>query len=439
MSSDGQRFSAGVMLWHHCNLKCPYCFAAPTPPPRKWSDEVAGKIALLRKFLARTGRWTVSLSGGEPTIYPGFSQLCQELAADGHRVEFISNGILPFHQVFDGPGVAAVSKVVMSYHTAHEQSGRHRDVFVDNLRYLADHGVSVSLNYVVYPGRREDLQAVKARFAELGAVVKFLPFQGELDGKSYPRQYDPQDRRAIRANGDITARYLMEHGHYTPTFQPCRAGHEKFYIWLRTGEVYTCEQLTGQPLADLTVPTAAQDFLARRSRRPIICPAKRCVCRHTVAQEKFLASNDREDQQNYAGWERVSRPSDRALDHWRRQEQEFADGLLAGRAGDEVFIWGGGGHTVQLLDLLGRTGRERHLFRGIIDGNPRLDGHSLLGLPILSPDRFSRENPRCTDILISSRAFEQEIAGEIAGRFGERYNVLRIYAPAARTADLLVL
>lgn len=422
-----RNFSASVLLWHFCNLKCPYCFAAPTPPPGGWPAEIPERLAQLETFLNNTGKWTISLSGGEPTIYPGFGDFCVRLANAGHRVEVISNGLIPFGDVFTPQTIKAVSQIILSYHPAHEKASSCDEIFDANIAYLQENNVSSSINYVAYPGRKNPPGVVKQRFAEQGARVKFLPFQGELDGRHYPFEYNADERDALWAHGDITARYLTKHAHYVPTFKRCRAGHEKFYIWMHTAEVYTCEQLTQRPLANFTNDNAAAEFAANVSSEPIVCPAKRCVCRHTVAQEQFLAEHDRYEQANYEAWEKISLPTAKAVTHWDRLDRVFAQELQSLVTGEDVFFWGGGGHTVHLLGLLGKHGFPLAKVRGIIDSNPRKNGGTLLGFPVVSRDHFEAQDLRCSDIFISSKAFEAEIAQDIEERYGQRFNVVRLY------------
>ncbi|WP_432463020.1 radical SAM protein [Agarivorans sp. QJM3NY_33] len=66
-------FEANATLWLNCNLRCPYCFANPISPPKKWSTEVDKQLSKLSDFLNKTGKWSLNFSGGEPTIYPHFA------------------------------------------------------------------------------------------------------------------------------------------------------------------------------------------------------------------------------------------------------------------------------------------------------------------------------------------------------------------------------
>ncbi len=428
-------YQANVSLWLNCNLKCPYCFGNPTAPPREWSAETAQRLDQLRDFLGRTGRWTLTLSGGEVTIYPGFAEICRRLDEDGHRVEFFSNGVKPLRKVFPGDSIRHVARVGFSYQLSSEKSAKLRRVFDENVAFLLANGVETDVNYVLYPDRPSRPQEVKEHFLGLGAEFRFLAFQGEHGGRQYPFAYSEELKKDFADYGDMRAAFLMEHGYHMPTFKKCRAGFETFYISLRRGRVYTCEQLQEEALADFTSPDGPARFLERVAAAPITCPAKRCSCRLTVDQEEFLARNDVWDMSRYPQYEAISLPLARAREHWEEQRDAFCREMVSKLQGKELYIWGGGVHTLNLLRKFREGGFPMEIIRGIIEGNSLKHGQSIAGVPIIAVERFAREaTPRVTDILISSRAFEEEIAGIIADRFGDAYHAIRMYDGGFQTS-----
>ncbi len=432
MSTD---YQANVSLWLNCNLKCPYCFARPIPVPDRWSDETRQRLDMLGDFLDRTGRWSLDFSGGEPTIYPGFAGFCVRLAQAGHEVNFYTNGVVPLDEAFPDESIRSVRRVVFSYHMTHDQRPAHLQTLLDNIDYLLARNIRIQVNYVLYPKHRSNAEQLRERFDRPGIRLQFHPFQGEVDGRQYPFAYTDEEKAAFNAVGDIRARFLMENGYFLPTFKDCRAGFETFYIALRTGGVYTCEQLQQRELANFEHASAPRDFRANLADRPQPCPAKRCTCRMTVAQEEFLATHDRWDMANYAAWEAISRPTPEALAYWFDKEQAFATELAGMLRGDTVFVWAGGVHSLMLLKLLRANGFPMERIKGIIDSERFKQGRVLHGLKIISPERFDAEwGDRCSDIIISSRAFEPEIHFQARSRYGDRYNLIRLYDGRMRNA-----
>lgn len=424
----GIQYQANVSLWLNCNLKCPYCFANPIAAPKQWPSEIEERLALFENFLASTGRWSLDFSGGEVAIYPGFAALCERLAAAGHEVNFFTNGTVPLAELFTPERIGDVNRVTLSYQVPHEKVERYERIFDDNIAFLLEHGVEVAVNYVLYPNRKATPEEIRERFDREGVELQYRPFQGEYNKQQYPFSYTAEEKARFAEFGDLRANFLMEHSYYVPTLKKCQAGSSMFYISYRTGGVYICEQLQHRELANFAEAGAAEAFRTHIAPEPQVCMAKRCTCRLTMDQEAFLAKNDVWDMSLYPEWEKLSLPTDEAVAYWQRVEKAFADEVAERISGDNVYIWGAGVHCLMMLKLFHEQGFPLHRIQGIIDSNSLKYGGQLMGLPILSREKFEqRAGDTCSTILISSRAFEEEIAQGIELRYGQRYPVVRLY------------
>ncbi|MBV8368593.1 MAG: radical SAM protein [Candidatus Eremiobacteraeota bacterium] len=80
-----------VELLARCNLRCVHCFmgGAPERTERLSANEV---FALLEEFAASGGRY-VTLSGGEPLIYPEFEEVARRVVQLGMYGTVITNGV----------------------------------------------------------------------------------------------------------------------------------------------------------------------------------------------------------------------------------------------------------------------------------------------------------------------------------------------------------
>lgn len=100
------------------------------------------------------------------------------------------------------------------------------------------------------------------------------------------------------------------------------------------------------------------------------------------------------------------------LARWQRQKTRLA-------------IWGAGEHSMQLL-------QEYPLAElapiGLIDASPQRWGQTLEGLPILPPQHLQEGDVE--EVLVSSRAFENEIAGRLRQEF-PRLRVATLYQEIA--------
>ncbi len=82
-----------IHLSRFCNFRCLHCYSSSGPTERN-SLPVPDLLNMTAK-LFQAGYHRVSLSGGEPVLAPGFSELARGLADQGFRVAVITNGSRP--------------------------------------------------------------------------------------------------------------------------------------------------------------------------------------------------------------------------------------------------------------------------------------------------------------------------------------------------------
>ena len=70
-----------------CNMRCPFCFGTK----EKRHMDTSAHIAFLRK-LREKGVKNIVLTGGEPTCFPGFSDLLHSIRSMGYRITLSTNG-----------------------------------------------------------------------------------------------------------------------------------------------------------------------------------------------------------------------------------------------------------------------------------------------------------------------------------------------------------
>lgn len=101
----------------------------------------------------------------------------------------------------------------------------------------------------------------------------------------------------------------------------------------------------------------------------------------------------------------------------KRVQQIIQDGAR----GRELLVWGAATHTQRLL-AVGAFSNIR--ISAFVDSNPKLHGHTLQGIPIVSPASLGgRREP----ILISTRGFQREIRDQIRGPLNLHNEVILLY------------
>lgn len=134
-----------------CNLACSHCYSASSPL-RSAILPVDQMIAAL-PALRREGYRVISLSGGEPLLYPGLVRLSDAARAHGFGVVAISNGfrITPNHPAL----VAALDRVAISFdgmqatHLAMRGHPRAWDAGIAALRQLVAIGKPAAAAFTV--------------------------------------------------------------------------------------------------------------------------------------------------------------------------------------------------------------------------------------------------------------------------------------------------
>jgi MoaA/NifB/PqqE/SkfB family radical SAM enzyme len=231
-----------------CNYRCEYCYF-----DGNWSD-LAGKNRIppleeaaraWEEVYERYGECYVLINGGEPTVYPRFSELMGSLGRR-HRWSFNTNlwwGIPRWREFADRVDVGRGS-VQFSYHPTQDadfDDFRRRAKFVNELGFR-----NCTFCVVAYPGFMERLRHYCLTLRDKRMTVRPQPFVGKYSGRDYPAAYSEQERALIRdLNGETESSLKSELsyaiGDWSPFGKPCRTGQYYAFIDQR-GDVYRCTQ-----------------------------------------------------------------------------------------------------------------------------------------------------------------------------------------------------
>lgn len=273
--------AAPYLIWNmtrECNFACHYCYFSH-------SEEAASRalpVEALLDFLGSTGlEWLVGMTGGEPFLYPDFTETCLALT-EKHRIGVDTNlSLAPKVREFaDRIDPARVNDVYASLHIEEREKRGCKQDFTDNALYLLERGFPLKVNYVLHPGLIDRYEQDEEWFALRGVPLTPRPFKGVYQNREYPLAYDEQAR-------DILARHPGASSKMVYNFRgvPCEAGRT-FLRMDQDGTVYRCSGdktalghiLSGVKLLDRALP----------------CRVNRCPCqgldrvRLTPAQRLFL-------------------------------------------------------------------------------------------------------------------------------------------------------
>jgi len=171
-----------LSLTDRCNLRCTYCMPVEgldwLPKPELLTDD---EIVRLVSVAAAMGVQTVRLTGGEPLLRPGVTDLVRRLAALDVRLSVTTNGLslARLAQPLADAGLARVNVSLDTLRPARFAALTHRDRWADVARGLAAAAAAgltpVKVNTVLMRGVNDDEAAeLLAWCLERGYALRFI-------------------------------------------------------------------------------------------------------------------------------------------------------------------------------------------------------------------------------------------------------------------------
>lgn len=161
-----------------CNLACKHCYSNSNPQA---SDQLGLDVLIpALSQLRAEGYEVLSLSGGEPMLYPDLAALTDHARALGFRIVAISNGFRinrNFQHLIDGlDGLAISFDGLAPVHNVVRCNPRAFDIAARAMSYLAETGKPMAAAYTVSRESLPDIPEFVERMAELGArAVQLRP------------------------------------------------------------------------------------------------------------------------------------------------------------------------------------------------------------------------------------------------------------------------
>ncbi len=185
-------------LFLTCNYACDYCFF--TPEQLRSKLVVAASNEAWQQAFDNTGlRWLIHLTGGEPTVLPGFADLCERLTRR-HWISLNSNLSHPsIQELARQVDPARVSLVNASFHPAERAARRGDTAFVEHFQLLRERGFRVLCSVVATPDVLAQFDAVRERLAPHGIAPVPKLLRGPWRGQVFPQAYSAPDRERFRA------------------------------------------------------------------------------------------------------------------------------------------------------------------------------------------------------------------------------------------------
>lgn len=237
-----------------CNYKCPYCVVSGARREiRPWlvnERPVADWAAAWDRVADLYGPAWIRLTGGEPTRLPGFWDLIGAMTRR-HSVSFDTN------MSWSNDEVRRFMELVPNDRTTVDVSLHPTESDMDEVlakcMTLKERGYKLIARLVGYPPLLARAPRLRERFEAAGLRFIVNPYQGEFEGRLFPRDYTAAERRLVegavaaldptlaedREQVEIAAHILRMHEE-SPRGRLCRSGHMYARV-MHDGSVYRCQ------------------------------------------------------------------------------------------------------------------------------------------------------------------------------------------------------
>lgn len=177
-------FTVSWLLGRYCNFKCSYCWSHGRSDKKDHrSTELCLKTIDSIKEQARArgfNSFHFSLSGGEPTLHPGYFNILNKLSEDVENTNYtsihmttnLSKGELWFKEYVWYAKQFNRASITASYHGEYIKDN---DKFANKLLFLNSEGVHSTINMVMVPDRFDELYTTAVYFYNKGLNVTLKP------------------------------------------------------------------------------------------------------------------------------------------------------------------------------------------------------------------------------------------------------------------------
>ena len=233
----------GWDLTYKCNYRCPYCRLSEPVPDRTVSEWLAAWSRINRRY----GQCHIFISGGEPSVFPGFYDLVRGLAKI-HFVDICTNLSWDVDRLVPelSPERMRISATFhptqVKFETFLEKAVRVKDYLPERF------SPKKSVYFVMYSQQTDRLEEYRSGFDQYGLVLIPLPLM--INDTLANREEEKKDIAESSPNKDALD-HKLDYQLQTrlPRGKLCRAGH--YYAFIRgDASVERCTRYKDRQLGD---------------------------------------------------------------------------------------------------------------------------------------------------------------------------------------------
>ena len=260
------------MLWQiskFCNFTCEYCCAYTArvkhPEYKKYSPE-----HIARCFDDTGKTWHITITGGEPFLYPQFVELAKFLT-NKHYLRVITN--LSTNNIYEFADTVPPEKILRvraGLHIVEREKRNKVNDFIKKFLYLQDKGINITMEYVTYPSVIPRLEKDMEYFKSYGIEAELKVYRGRYKIRRYPDAHSGTEKELFYRN-PINEEEIKILNNETNFFgKLCYAGKKSFFMDA-SGNLFRCVS-SGKKYGDFLAGQYHTDEF------PKPCPFMKCIC-----------------------------------------------------------------------------------------------------------------------------------------------------------------
>lgn len=188
---------ADFFLLTTCNFRCAYCFLRP--------EQLGAKIVCHASneqwraaFDATQKTWMIHITGGEPFLYPRFTDFCSSLSTN-HYLSINSNlGHRSVNEFATRIDPSRVHYINAALHQSERTCGARLGDFISRVQVLRRFHFAVMVSVVMTPAMIATYPALSAHLESYGLSPLPKVMYGYFDGRIYPAAYSHEEQSRLR-------------------------------------------------------------------------------------------------------------------------------------------------------------------------------------------------------------------------------------------------
>jgi MoaA/NifB/PqqE/SkfB family radical SAM enzyme len=184
---ENDLFTVSWLLGRYCNYRCSYCWEHGRSDVKDHRSTLLclKTIDSIKEQAREKGfnSFHFSLSGGEPTLHPGYLDILKHLEKDInwtnytsiHMTTNLSKSISWFIKYIEIAKQFNRATITSSYHPEYVNTKNKLDTFITKLRYLQAEGIKITVNMVMVPQKFNELYNIALQIHDNGLNVTLKP------------------------------------------------------------------------------------------------------------------------------------------------------------------------------------------------------------------------------------------------------------------------